>query len=498
MFVESDPERGYYVIKFFKNGQWVYVHIDDRLPVRVTKNGGVYLYFASCRDEGEFWVPLVEKAYAKLHGSYEALEGGNICDAMKDLTGGAIETVRWKDSEKEAMWDKIRNLSKQHCLMGCAIDQPNDRPESKLECGLLVNHAYSVLKAKEVDGVRFLRVRNPWGQGEWLGDWSDNSPLWTPHWKEKKFIKNYTFKDDGTFFIRFEDFIQYFNRLFVMHALHESWTKKGEWKGSNAQGCRNNPHWLQNPQYAIKTTEPNTVIFVNLSQPDLRYLLKGNPEKIKSLAREYESVGLYVLKTSDTKYKKMVYHDEDKAGSSTFTDVRDLSFEFECKVPDTYILLPCTYHAAREASFHISIYSEKQVEVLELPPKKSQSLNGRWILGSTAGGCTNHRATFMTNPQFLLQCSENDSVDILLAQAGAKTLEPLGIYVFAAHSETKLTAPAKIVLRPTEMLEAASVTSTLTVDAHESYIIMPATIDPVEADFAITVISEHIKTFRML
>jgi hypothetical protein len=29
-------------------------------------------------------------------------------------------------------------------------------------------------------------------------------------------------------------------------------------------------------------------------------------------------------------------------------------------------------------------------------------------------------------------------------------------------------------------------------------IIMPATIDPAETDFTITVISEHIKTFRML
>jgi len=61
IFVEADPERGYYVCKFFKNGEWVYVHIDDRLPCRVTRAGGVYLCFASCRDEGEFWVPLVEK-----------------------------------------------------------------------------------------------------------------------------------------------------------------------------------------------------------------------------------------------------------------------------------------------------------------------------------------------------------------------------------------------------------------------------------------------------
>lgn len=382
--------------------------------------------------------------------------------------------------------------------MGCAIDVSNERPESKLDCGLLVNHAYSVLKAKEVDGIKFLRVRNPWGQGEWTGEWSDNSLLWTAEWKAKGFVKNYTFKDDGTFFMRFEDFIQYFNRLFVMRSVRESWTHKGEWKGLSAQGCRNNPNWLLNPQYAIKTIEPDTVIYINLSQPDLRYELKQNPEKIRSMKREYESVGLYILKTNDPKYKKMVYHDEDKAGSSSFTDVRDLSFEFECAIPDTYVLLPCTYHASRETQYHISIYSEKAVEVVELPAKKSVSLNGRWIMESTAGGCTNHRATFMTNPQFLLQCSESNTADILLAQSGSKTIEPIGIYVFAAHSETRLTVPTKIIQRPSEMLEASSVSTSLNVDALESYILMPTTIDPAETDFTITVISEHIKMFRML
>ena len=41
---------------------------------------------------------LIEKAYAKLHGSYEGIEGGMPIEAMVDLTGGLAERYELKHS----------------------------------------------------------------------------------------------------------------------------------------------------------------------------------------------------------------------------------------------------------------------------------------------------------------------------------------------------------------------------------------------------------------
>jgi hypothetical protein len=81
-------KRGIYVFKFFKDFKWLYVIIDDRVPCIDN-----YPVFGSCRDPVETWVPMIEKAYAKLHGCYEALISGFIDDALTDLTGFVAEKL---------------------------------------------------------------------------------------------------------------------------------------------------------------------------------------------------------------------------------------------------------------------------------------------------------------------------------------------------------------------------------------------------------------------
>lgn len=68
-------------------------HYDQELYNNTARKGRKGLYFARSMDEGETWVPLIEKAYAKLHGDYAALSGGMTMEAIEDLTGGICSEI---------------------------------------------------------------------------------------------------------------------------------------------------------------------------------------------------------------------------------------------------------------------------------------------------------------------------------------------------------------------------------------------------------------------
>lgn len=74
--------------------------------------------------------------------------------------------------------------------------------------GIVQGHAYTIISAVTLDAHgrkwNLLKIRNPWGQGEWTGDWSDDSDLWTP---ELSAELGQTDGNDGIFFITVEDYL---------------------------------------------------------------------------------------------------------------------------------------------------------------------------------------------------------------------------------------------------------------------------------------------------
>jgi len=89
LFVAYDVKYGVYCLRFFIEGDWFYYCVDDLIPVDVN-NKPVY---GRNKNPGEFWVMILEKAFAKVYGSYEGIHFGYETHAMESLTGGVVTEI---------------------------------------------------------------------------------------------------------------------------------------------------------------------------------------------------------------------------------------------------------------------------------------------------------------------------------------------------------------------------------------------------------------------
>lgn len=123
LFVDVDNmDKGYVAFQFFKNGEWRYVIVDTLLPY--SESSKLFL-FSECNETNEFWVPLIEKAYAKLNGSYQNIQGMDVCEVLVDLTGGVSERIDFENErtkqvlQTEAFYNSIRSHLNNHYILGC-------------------------------------------------------------------------------------------------------------------------------------------------------------------------------------------------------------------------------------------------------------------------------------------------------------------------------------------------------------------------------------------
>ncbi|EHH50512.1 hypothetical protein EGM_01356, partial [Macaca fascicularis] len=282
---------GIFHFQFWQYGEWVEVVIDDRLP---TKNG--QLLFLRSEQGNEFWSALLEKAYAK-NGCYEALAGGSTVEGFEDFTGGISEFYDLKKPPAN-LYQIIRKALRAGSLLGCSIDVSSAAEAEAITSRKLVkSHAYSVTGVEEVDfqghPERLIRLRNPWGEVEWSGAWSDDAPEWNhidPQRKEELDKK----VEDGEFWMSFSDFVRQFSRLEICNLSPDSLSSEevhkwnlvlfnGRWtRGSTAGGCQNYPatYWT-NPQFKIhldevdedqeeSTGEPCCTVLLGLMQKNRR------------------------------------------------------------------------------------------------------------------------------------------------------------------------------------------------------------------------------------
>lgn len=482
LIVKDGLQFGFAVFKFFKNGEWQYVKIDTRIPYNAASKQPLYGY---CADGQEFWVPLMEKAYAKLHKSYEILNGGKMSEALVDLTGMVTDKYDLRSPEMRAaiesgqFWKDLKKYISQGFLVGCAniIKDQDGKPEQGFgPKGILFNHTYSIQRLADCPdfnqangGLQLVRIRNPWGsgQGEWGGPFCDEDEAWDDN-KGLQQKLDYEFSPDGNWWMKFDDWRINYTKVYVTKIFPASWNlygSAGEWSGNTAGGeypfpkedkgegheetkdkevqLDTNDRWFNNPQYRVSVTK-KTQLIISLMQEDFKVC--GKP---------LIPVNFLVVRVK-SKWNRLWEVDREDVvlnacpgGSST--ELRELTRTLwltptHDKKPCHYIIVPNTEVDGRfkeeERPFYLRLFASEPLEFYQLPPTLEIPFTNKWG-PSTAGGKRvldngKENQLWCRNPQYFLNIRKSTHLKIILRKKGGRRIRgvPLGITVTKANGPT--------------------------------------------------------------
>ena len=80
IFLNTNNEisaNGIYAVQFYTLGIPHTVIVDDWLPLKPVNNGEYGTLFAKVSEDSAIYGPILEKAFAKYHGNYKHLIGGD-------------------------------------------------------------------------------------------------------------------------------------------------------------------------------------------------------------------------------------------------------------------------------------------------------------------------------------------------------------------------------------------------------------------------------------
>ena len=166
LFPTADAVAGSVTVSLYAHGAWTDVTVDTLVPCD-----------AECQPlfaRGSAAAALVEKAYAKLRGSYAALDEGRASEACVDLTGGVAERVsveehgaalyarmmRWQHAGRPMTATRLPHLRPAGAAAPSVGDDYRAEP----------HHAYAVaaVGGGGGHGGHAVLLRDPRGRDEWV------------------------------------------------------------------------------------------------------------------------------------------------------------------------------------------------------------------------------------------------------------------------------------------------------------------------------------------
>jgi hypothetical protein len=168
------------------------------------------------------------------------------------------------------------------------VDNTRDDGRPQGAGGLVSGHAYSVIQVKEGLGQKLLNIRNPWGEFEWDGPWSDNSPYWTEEMIEE-FRPNFD-ANDGAFWMSLEDFVAKFEEVSICKVENYDEVR---FKGKFIKGLKGKEkaESVVSKFYYAFTIESETEMTIGIHQEDERI--------VGAHLRRYLDIGYTVLRVSE-------------------------------------------------------------------------------------------------------------------------------------------------------------------------------------------------------
>ncbi|KAF4101066.1 hypothetical protein G5714_017498 [Onychostoma macrolepis] len=359
---KQKPESyaGIFHFRFWRFGEWVDVVIDDRLP---TANGN--LIYCHSNDSNEFWSALVEKP----------------------MPSYVDEKFLQEEEARNQLFERVLKVHNRGGLISCSIRAMSQADmEARLDCGLVKGHAYAVTDVRKVrlgtgllaffksEKLSMIRMRNPWGQREWNGPWSDSSEEWKRVSKSERERLGVTVEDDGEFWMDFEDFCKYFTDLILCRlintsylSIHKTWDEevmRGSWcrhddpLKNRSGGCINHKAtFLQNPQYVFDVTKPEDEVLICLQQQDKRVRSKdGKGENV--------AIGFDIQKVELNRTYRM-HSIQKTVGSSIYINSRSVFLRKDLK-EGRYVVIPTTFDPDLQEDFLLRIFTDVPAACKEL------------------------------------------------------------------------------------------------------------------------------------
>jgi len=336
---------GCYSLWLCDSGEWKSIIVDDYIPCLMTSYGQFVPCFSKSKGQ-DIWVLLLEKSFAKLFGSYHAIEGGLQSEAFGTLTGAPTKEFSPKENGVEVklqMWEFITNSLKNKFIVTAASKSPS-QILNKQSMGIVSDHAYAVLDAQEVSQAngtkeKIVKIRNPWGRYEWKGAWGDNSPHWTSQIKKQV---NYEVQDeDGIFWMNLADFYANFDQICrceVHNDYYFSFLKFGE-------------NGIQNQFLARLTLYNDDFIYINLQQKMKKHFRK-NPDY------DYSFVRLLLIKLDQNGKVESLIHGKYKQNQC-------IVLRRELKKGQYLVFIEIDWIQKIYNQVNLTIYSNKKIDLQE-------------------------------------------------------------------------------------------------------------------------------------